>query len=135
MSAPTSNPSAEDEHHLEWNDRLQDWLDSDLDAAETAALQAHLADCALCRGRAEELQELDRSLVSAAPHLALDAAFDAKIFARIDAMGRFEGAEGGVACSRNNGAAEARSDGHSVGTAYWRSVASSHRAQATAAAA
>ena len=42
--------------HLEWNDRLQDWLDGDLDAADTAALQAHMADCAACRARADELQ-------------------------------------------------------------------------------
>lgn len=86
MSDPISNPSAAHEHSLEWNDRLQDWLDGDLDAAETAALHTHIADCALCRARADELQELDRSLSSAAPRLALDDAFDARIFAQIDAI-------------------------------------------------
>lgn len=86
MTTPISNLSAAHEHHLEWSDRLQDWLDGDLGAADAAALQAHMADCALCRTRAEELQELDRSLVSAAPRLALDDAFDAKIFAQIEAM-------------------------------------------------
>ena len=73
-------------HHLEWNDRLQDWLDGDLDAADAAALQAHIADCAACRARADELQSLDRSLRSAAPRLVLDDAFDAKLFAQIDAI-------------------------------------------------
>jgi anti-sigma factor RsiW len=74
------------EHHLEWNDRLQDWLDGDLDAADAAALRAHMADCAMCRARADELQALDRSLRSAAPRLALDDTFDAKLFAQIDAI-------------------------------------------------
>ena len=86
MSAPISNPSAASDHHLEWNDRLQDWLDGDLSAADEAALQAHMADCALCRARADELRELDFSLSTAAPRLALDAAFDARLFAQIDAI-------------------------------------------------
>jgi anti-sigma factor RsiW len=73
-------------HHLEWNDRLQDWLDGDLNPADAAALQAHIADCAECRARADELQSLDRSLRSAAPRLTLDDAFDAKLFAQIDAI-------------------------------------------------
>jgi anti-sigma factor RsiW len=86
MTAPTANPSVAHEHELAWNDRLQDWLDGDLDAADALALQAHIADCAMCRARAEELQALDRSLRSAAPPLALDDAFDAKIFAQVDEM-------------------------------------------------
>ena len=86
MSTPISNPSAARDHHLEWNDRLQDWLDGDLSAADEAALQAHMADCALCRARADELRELDFNLSSAAPRLALDDAFDARLFARIDAI-------------------------------------------------
>lgn len=93
MNAPITNPSAAHEHHLEWNDRLQDWLDGDLHTADAAALQAHMADCPLCRARADELQELDRSLTSAAPRLALDSAFDAKIFAQIDAVDESQRAE------------------------------------------
>ena len=86
MTARTTNPSVAHEHELAWNDRLQDWLDGDLDAADAATLQAHLADCAMCRARAEELQALDRSLRSTAPRLALDDAFDAKVFAQIEAI-------------------------------------------------
>ena len=71
-------------HDIEWNDRLQDWLDGDLDAADTAALQAHMADCADCRARADDLQALDRELRSAAPRMALDDSFDARIFAQLD---------------------------------------------------
>jgi anti-sigma factor RsiW len=73
-------------HDIQWNDRVQDWLDGDLDAAATAALQAHMADCAECRARADELQALDRNLRSAAPRLALDDSFDAKIFAQLDTI-------------------------------------------------
>lgn len=73
-------------HLSEWNDRLQDWLDGDLSASEAAALQAHLADCELCRARAEELRELDFNLASDSPRLALDDEFDAKLFAQIDAI-------------------------------------------------
>ena len=45
-----------------------------------------MADCALCRARADELRELDFDLAGAAPRLSLDAAFDARLFARIDEM-------------------------------------------------
>jgi anti-sigma factor RsiW len=86
MSTPIANPSAAVEHQLEWNDRLQDWLDGDLSAADEAALQAHMTDCALCRARADELRELDFNLSAAAPRLALDDAFDARLFAQIDAI-------------------------------------------------
>lgn len=86
MTARTANPSVAHEHELAWNDRLQDWLDGDLNAADAAGLQAHLADCAMCRARAEELQALDRSLRTATPRLALDEAFDAKIFAQIETI-------------------------------------------------
>ena len=86
MTARNPDPSVAPEHELAWNDRLQDWLDGDLAAADAVALQAHLADCAMCRARAEELQELDRSLRSAAQRLALDDAFNAKIFAQIEAI-------------------------------------------------
>jgi anti-sigma factor RsiW len=80
-------------HDIQWNDRLQDWLDDDLDAADTAELQAHMADCAACRARADELQALDRNLRSAASRLALDDSFDAKIFAQLDAIDETKRAE------------------------------------------
>jgi anti-sigma factor RsiW len=80
-------------HFSEWNDRLQEWLDGDLSASEAAALQAHMADCELCRARAEELRELDFNLANASPRLALDEAFDARLFARIDAIDETQRAE------------------------------------------
>ena len=93
MTAPTPQPADPREHLLAWNDRLQDWLDGDLNASETAALQAHMADCPMCRARADELRELDFNLASAAPRLALDDAFDAKLFAQIDAIDETQRAE------------------------------------------
>jgi anti-sigma factor RsiW len=93
MTDPIENPSAARDHLLAWNDRLQDWLDGDLDAADAATLQAHMTGCAMCRARAEELRELDRSLFGAAPRLALDDAFDAKLFAQIDAIDDSQRAE------------------------------------------
>ena len=80
-------------HEIQWIDRLQDWLDGDLDAADTAALQAHMADCAACRAHADELQTLDRDLRSASPRLALDDSFDAKIFAQLDVIDETKRAE------------------------------------------
>ncbi len=93
MTAPTPQSTAAREHELAWNDRLQDWLDGDLSAADTATLQTHMADCAACRERAEELQELDRKLRSAVPRLALDNSFDAKIFAQPDVIDESQRAE------------------------------------------
>ena len=93
MTTPSAHPSDPREHHLEWNDRLQDWLDGDVDAADAAALQAHMVDCALCRARAEELQQLDASLRSAAFCLALDDAFDAKILAELEVIDEAKRAE------------------------------------------
>lgn len=93
MTAPTPQAAAALEHQLAWNDRLQDWLDGDLSTADTAKLQAHMAGCAMCRARADELRELDSKLRSAAPRLALDDAFDAKLFAQIDAIDDSQRAE------------------------------------------
>jgi anti-sigma factor RsiW len=74
------------EHHLEWNDRLQDWLDGDVDAAESALVERHLADCAICQERLVELEHLDAALREAAPRIALDDAFDRRILEQIEAV-------------------------------------------------
>ncbi len=74
------------EHHLEWNDRLQDWLDGEPDPAEAPLLEAHLAQCALCQRQLGDFEQLETQLRQALPTLALDAAFDARIFSRIEAV-------------------------------------------------
>lgn len=73
-------------HSQEWHDRLQDWLDGELNSADTAAFEAHLKACAGCQQNLEELQQLDGALVEASPPLQLDADFDAQLFAKIEAI-------------------------------------------------
>ena len=74
------------EHHLEWNDRLQDWLDGDVDPSDGSVFETHLTDCELCQQRVAELQKLDAALIAGAPALALDSSFNARLFAQIDSV-------------------------------------------------
>jgi anti-sigma factor RsiW len=74
------------EHALSWNDRLQDWLDGDAAPSEQAELEMHLAACEQCRAQMARFSDLDRLLQQAAPALALDATFDARLFAQIDSI-------------------------------------------------
>ncbi|MGH8176448.1 MAG: anti-sigma factor family protein [Steroidobacter sp.] len=76
----------EQEHTFLWNDRLQDWLDADIDPADGASFESHLADCDLCQQRLAEFEQLDRSLRSAAPPIALDESFDRRLFAQIETI-------------------------------------------------
>jgi hypothetical protein len=41
---------------MHWTDRLSEYVDGDLDAPEIAACEAHLAQCAECRGIVDELR-------------------------------------------------------------------------------
>ena len=82
-----------EQHHSEWNDRLQDWLDGDIGSADAAAFEAHLAQCALCNERLEQLTELDRTLQVTAPHVSLDESFDQRLFAQIDQFDESKRAE------------------------------------------
>lgn len=76
-------PAERNEHHAAWDERLQDWLDADLDAAQTALVESHLAACPVCRERLAELREIDAALADALPRLALDEAFDRRLLAQI----------------------------------------------------
>ena len=84
MNSPP-NPAVT-EHSQEWDDRLQDWLDGELDAAQTTAFDLHLQSCQQCRGSVAALERLDAALIEASPRLALSAAFDARLLARIEAI-------------------------------------------------
>ena len=85
MTTPTSiqNPA---EHHLEWNDRLQDWLDGDIDPADGNAFEMHLRDCLLCQQRVEEFSTLETALFAATPAPSLSDSFDARLFQQIDSV-------------------------------------------------
>jgi len=73
-------------HLLDWNDRLQEWLDGELSETERRVVDAHLATCAMCPEQLELLRELDGTLAVAAPRLQLDAAFDTRLMREIDAI-------------------------------------------------
>jgi anti-sigma factor RsiW len=72
--------------HSQWDDALQDWLDGELNDADSAAFEAHLAACGLCQRSLPELEELDEALIEATPPLQLSAGFDQNLFAQIDAI-------------------------------------------------
>jgi anti-sigma factor RsiW len=86
MSNPNPTVTAAADHHMEWNDRLQDWLDGDIEAGDDDVFARHLLECALCQLRVAQMQELESTLMAAAPRLQLDESFDAKLFAQIDAI-------------------------------------------------
>lgn len=72
--------------HSQWQDSLQDWLDGELNPADSARFEAHLADCADCQSSLTEFEQLDEALIEAAPPLQLNAAFDQNLFSQIDAI-------------------------------------------------
>ncbi|HEY0681543.1 MAG TPA: zf-HC2 domain-containing protein [Steroidobacter sp.] len=72
--------------HSKWDDSLQDWLDGELNDADRAAFEAHLARCELCQGNLGDFEALDAALVEAAPPMELNTAFDQQLFAKIDAI-------------------------------------------------
>jgi anti-sigma factor RsiW len=73
-------------HSEEWDGRLQDWLDGELNTAESAVFEAHLAGCGECQQTLEALEKLDEALVDATPPMELNQAFDQRLFARIEAF-------------------------------------------------
>jgi anti-sigma factor RsiW len=72
--------------HTQWDDALQDWLDGELNDANSAAFEAHLAACGLCQRSLPEFEELDEALVEATPPMQLSVAFDQNLLAQIDAI-------------------------------------------------
>jgi anti-sigma factor RsiW len=91
--ANRASDGARADHVLEWSDRLQDWLDGELDSAGVTAFETHLAGCEICQQSVEQLEQLDAMLVEAAPSLELDENFDRRLLAQIeqiDEKGRAE---------------------------------------------
>lgn len=85
MSNPKLNQSqAVSEHNLEWNDRLQDWLDGDIETGDAGVFESHLGECAICQERLAQMEELESALLAATPRPTLRAEFDAQLFAKID---------------------------------------------------
>jgi anti-sigma factor RsiW len=80
------SPATPQVHSEEWDGRLQDWLDGELNTAESAVFEAHLAGCGTCQQTVEALERLDEALVVATPPMELNADFDQRLFAQIDAI-------------------------------------------------
>jgi anti-sigma factor RsiW len=74
------------EHDTAWNDRLQDWLDGDVDAQEQALIESHLQSCDRCQQAFDALQALDNQLATTISLTQLDHSFDARLLAQSGAM-------------------------------------------------
>lgn len=93
MNQRSSQSPAGPVHSEEWDGRLQDWLDGELNTAEAAVFEAHLAGCGECQQTVEALEKLDESLVAANPPLALNSSFDERLLAQIGAIDESKRAE------------------------------------------
>src|SRR5690349_21472186 len=91
MNSRSHHPAAD--HSQDWDDRLQDWLDDELEATQRTAFEAHLHSCETCRSTLAALERLDTTLIEAWPRLQLNVAFDAHLFAQIDAIDERKRAE------------------------------------------
>ena len=121
MSTPIAQPADAPAHHLEWNDRLQDWLDGDLDAADAAALRSSPRRLRRLSQRAPMSCRHSIAACAAPPRaLALDDAFDAKLFAQIDAIDDTQ-ARRSAPAHRAGTAAESAAPWRAAGVARWRS--------------
>jgi len=89
---PSTRPRPDD-HLAAWSDRLQDWLDGASEDLEAAAVQQHLDACADCRAFVEALQRVDLTLGAVVPVPPLDASFDARLYAHLDALDESGAAE------------------------------------------
>jgi anti-sigma factor RsiW len=75
---------ADSTDHFEWDERLQDWLDRDLDPGEVAALEAHIAGCRPCQARLSAFRTVDEALSKSLPGETLSDSFDRVVLERID---------------------------------------------------
>jgi anti-sigma factor RsiW len=75
---------ADSTDHLDWDERLQDWIDGDRDPSASAALEAHIAGCARCLARRSAFRAVDSALSRGVPRQALSADFDRVLLERID---------------------------------------------------
>jgi anti-sigma factor RsiW len=70
--------------HFEWDERLQDWIDGDLDPAASAVLEAHLAGCDACQARLRAFRAVDARLSASLARQTLSSSFDRTVLAHID---------------------------------------------------
>jgi anti-sigma factor RsiW len=70
--------------HFEWDERLQDWIDGDLDPAASTVLEAHLAGCDACQARLRAFRAVDARLSASLARQTLSTSFDRTVLAHID---------------------------------------------------
>jgi anti-sigma factor RsiW len=69
----------------EIENRILDYQENQLSAAQRAEVESHLAGCAVCRAFARQLQQLDATLSASVKIPALSADFDRRLRQRIQA--------------------------------------------------
>jgi anti-sigma factor RsiW len=72
-------------HSLEDETRVLDYLDGNLDANQSNAVEEHLATCAECQALSHTWQQLDSELAVAASRLTLSLGFATRMRRRIEA--------------------------------------------------
>ena len=75
-------------NHLDWEERLQDWIDRDLDPPDAATVEAHTAACGACLASLTAFRTVDASLAEALVAPALSANFDREVLERIERVSR-----------------------------------------------
>ena len=71
--------------YCDWEERLQDWIDGDLDPAQSAAFDEHIAGCLSCHARMNALQALDAALSRSFSQETPEESFDRRVLERIAA--------------------------------------------------
>jgi len=74
--------------HCDWEERLQDRIDGELDAAQCAALDEHIASCTSCHARMGALQAIDAALSKGLSQQRPEESFNRRVLERVDAMAR-----------------------------------------------
>ena len=70
---------------LEFNEKIAEYLDNQLDPAERALLEQHVATCSDCRATAQQWRELDFALSRTIQAPALKPGFETRLQTRIQA--------------------------------------------------
>jgi anti-sigma factor RsiW len=69
--------------HFDWDERLQDWIDGDLDPAASAELEAHITGCDSCQARLRAFRAVDAALSGSLTRQTLPASFDCAVLERV----------------------------------------------------
>lgn len=74
--------------HCDWEEGLQDWIDGDLNPAQRAVLDEHIASCTSCHARMDALQAIDAALSKSFSQQTPEESFDRRVLERIAGAAR-----------------------------------------------